>query len=39
MVTHRAPERDFRAAQAEISELEFMRAPPRAIRVVEEEYT
>ena len=38
MVTHRAPERAFYAAQDEISELDFMRAPPRAIRVVEEEY-
>ena len=38
MVTHRAPERDFYAALEEISELDFMRAPPRAIRVVEEEY-
>ncbi len=38
MITHRAPEADFYAALAEISDLEFLRAPPRAIRVVEEEY-
>jgi homoserine dehydrogenase len=38
MVTHRAPERDFYAALEEISALDFMRAPARAIRVVEEEY-
>jgi homoserine dehydrogenase len=38
MVTHRAPERDFYSALEEISALDFMRAPARAIRVVEEEY-
>ena len=38
MVTHRAPERSFYAALGEISELDFMRLPPRAIRVVEKEY-
>ncbi|MEO7197912.1 MAG: homoserine dehydrogenase [Solirubrobacterales bacterium] len=38
MVTHRAPESSFYEALAEISDLEFLRAPPRAIRVVEEEY-
>ena len=38
MVTHRAPESSFYAAHAEISELDFLRAAPRAIRVVEEEY-
>ena len=38
MVTHRAPETTFYAALEEISDLDFMRAPARAIRVVEEEY-
>ena len=38
MVTHRAPESDFYASLAEISGLDFLRAAPRAIRVVEEEY-
>jgi len=38
MVTHRAREADFYAALEEISDLDFLRAPPRAIRVVEEEY-
>ena len=38
MVTHPAPESDFYAAHAEISELDFLRAAPRAIRVIEEEY-
>jgi homoserine dehydrogenase len=38
MVTHRAPESSFYAAQSEISDLDFLRAAPRAIRVVEEEY-
>ncbi len=38
MVTHRAPESDFYAAHREISQLDFMRAAPRAIRVVEEEF-
>ena len=38
MVTHRAPERDFLRALEEISALEFMRAPARAIRVVEKEF-
>jgi homoserine dehydrogenase len=36
MVLHEAPERDFYAALEEIRELEFLRAAPRAIRVVEE---
>ena len=39
MVTHRAPESAFYAAVREISQLDFMRAAPRAIRVVEEEYS
>ena len=38
MVTHRAPESAFYAAHREISQLDFMRAAPRAIRVVEEEF-
>jgi len=38
MVTHPAPESDFYAALGEISELDFLRAAPRAIRVIEEEY-
>jgi homoserine dehydrogenase len=38
MVMHRARETAFREAVAEIAELEFMRAAPRALRVVEEEY-
>jgi len=36
MVLHEAPETDFYAALAEIAELDFLRASPRAIRVVEE---
>ena len=38
MVTHRASEAAFYEALSEISGLDFMRAPARAIRVVEEEY-
>src|SRR5918996_1281694 len=38
MVMHQAAERRFYAAIEEIAKLEFMRAPPRAIRVVEEEF-
>jgi homoserine dehydrogenase len=38
MVVHRAPETAFYAAVREISELEFLRAAPRAIRVMEKEY-
>lgn len=38
MVMHRAREAAFRDAVAEIAELEFLRAAPRALRVVEEEY-
>ena len=38
MVTHRAPEASFYSSLEEISALEFIRAAPRAIRVVEEEY-
>ena len=38
MVMHRGPEAAFYAALEEISALSFLRAAPRAIRVVEEEY-
>jgi homoserine dehydrogenase len=38
MVIHECPERRFEAALAEIGELEFLRASPRAIRVIEEEF-
>jgi homoserine dehydrogenase len=38
MVTHRAPEPSFYSSLEEISGLDFLRASPRAIRVVEEEY-
>ena len=36
MVLHEAPESAFYAALGEIGELDFLRAAPRAIRVVEE---
>lgn len=38
MVVHRAAESRFDAAIAEISELDFLRSEPRAIRVIEKEY-
>ncbi len=38
MVVHRSPETAFYAAIREISELDFLRAAPRAIRVMEKEY-
>ena len=38
MVTHRAPEARFYSSLEELSELDFLRSPPRAIRVVEEEF-
>ena len=38
MVMHRCPETRFYAALEEIALLEFMRAAPRAIRVMEEEF-
>ncbi len=38
MVTHQAPESRFRAAVAELGELDFLRAAPRSLRVVEKEY-
>lgn len=39
MVTHPLAESRLRAAVDEIAELEFVRSPPRAIRVIEEEFT
>jgi homoserine dehydrogenase len=38
MVIHECPERRFEAALEEIGELDFLRSPPRAIRVIEEEF-
>ena len=38
MVLHEAPEKRFYAALGEIRELPFLRAAPRAIRVIEEEF-
>ncbi len=38
MVVHPVPESRFAAALAQIGELEVLRAPPRAIRVLEEEF-
>jgi homoserine dehydrogenase len=38
MVMHECPEERFGAALDGIAELEFLRAPPRAIRVIEEEF-
>jgi homoserine dehydrogenase len=39
MVTHPLAESRLRAAVAKIAELPFVRSPPRAIRVIEEEYS
>ena len=39
MVTHALAESRLRAAVEKIGELEFVRSPPRAIRVIEEEFT
>lgn len=39
MVMHRTPEKDFFAAVAEIAALSFIKAEPRVIRVIEEEFT
>lgn len=39
MVTHPLSEANLRAAVQEIAELELVRCPPRAIRVIEEEFT
>ena len=38
MVMHECLESRFHAALEEIAELDFLRAPPRAIRVIEEEF-
>ncbi len=38
MVVHQVLESRFEAATAKIAALDFMRAPPRAIRVLEEEF-
>jgi homoserine dehydrogenase len=38
MVTHPLSEASLRSAVREIGELEFVRSPPRAIRVIEEEF-
>ena len=38
MVMHETPERAFYAALEELAKLDFMRAIPRAIRVIEEEF-
>jgi len=38
MVVHRVAESRFYKAMAEIAELDAMRGPPRAIRVIEEEF-
>ncbi|MHB1467795.1 MAG: homoserine dehydrogenase [Solirubrobacteraceae bacterium] len=39
MVTHPLAESRLRAAVGKIAELPFVRSPPRAIRVIEEEYS
>jgi homoserine dehydrogenase len=38
MIVHSVPEGSFMEAVDQIADLEFMRAPPRAIRVIEEEF-
>jgi homoserine dehydrogenase len=38
MVMHKGQESRFAAALEEIAKLDFLRAPPRAIRVIEEEF-
>jgi len=38
MVVHECPERRFAAALEQIGRLDFLRSPPRAIRVIEEEF-
>ncbi len=38
MVMHEAPESKFQTALAEIAALDFLRSPPRALRVIEEEF-
>jgi homoserine dehydrogenase len=39
MVTHAVPESRLRGAVALLEEFEFLRSPPRTIRVIEEEFT
>ncbi len=39
MVVHECPESSFYAALEELAGLEFLRSTPRAIRVIEEEFT
>ncbi len=39
MVTHPVLESKLRAAIAQVGEFDFIRAAPRAIRVIEEEFT
>ena len=38
MVMHEAPEASFDAALEEIAQLDFLRSPPRTLRVIEEEF-
>ena len=38
MVMHQCAERNFHSALEEIGKLDFLRAEPRAIRVIEEEF-
>ena len=38
MIMHEGPEARFHAALEEIATLDFLRASPRAIRVIEEEF-
>jgi homoserine dehydrogenase len=38
MVMHQCSEKRFYSALGEIRELDFLRAEPRAIRVIEEEF-
>ena len=39
MIMHESSEKKFKGAVAKIAKLEFMRSPPRAIRVIEEVFT
>ncbi len=39
MVTHRVLESSLRAAVEQIGSFDFIRSAPRAIRVIEEEFT
>jgi hypothetical protein len=38
MVMHQAAESRFYSALDELAKLDFLRSPPRAIRVIEEEF-